>query len=80
MKTKLALLGLTSICSLTFFLISAFAQESDPASSAEEIYHNRLLRDAGISSTRASSPRSVLETVFPNNQFPMRQHPTPNNQ
>jgi hypothetical protein len=66
MKTKLSLLGLTFICSLTFFLISAFAQESDPASSAEGTYHDRLLRDAGSSSMRASSSRPPFP--FRNNQ------------
>lgn len=66
MKTKLTFLGLTSICSLTFFLIGAFAQEADPASLAEENYHARLVRDAGLSVRgQASSPRAPLATTFP---------------
>ena len=66
MKTKLTLLGLTFISSLTFFLISTFAQEADPASQAEENYHARLVRDAGLASHgQAGSARSPLAATFP---------------
>lgn len=66
MKTKLTLLGLTSICSLTFFLIGAIAQEADPISQAEDNYHARLVRDAGLAARgQASSPRAPMTATFP---------------